>query len=304
MPEFSVRSIEGKNLLIVEIFPGSHKPYYLKKRGKHKGTCIRVGSTNRPAGPEMLAELERQRRNISFDSVPVYDVPWSDVDLSHFIADFQKATGKRLNEIQMENMGLLVRERDRILPSHAAILLTDSPVRQKILPFAKVECARFKGTTMDVFLDQATIDHPVHQAPEAAMAFIKRNIALSATIGEVYRKDRWEYPLEAIREAVINAIVHRDYAQTGSDTKIAIYDDMLDITSPGTLPDTLTIEELWSGRSVIRNRVLAQDLQGDGVDRGLGQRDTENPKRDRRVSRDRIAIQRDRVYVPGPVCQN
>jgi predicted HTH transcriptional regulator len=89
------------------------------------------------------------------------------------------------------------------------------------------------------------------------MTFIKKNIALGSTIGEIHRKDRWEYPLEAIREALINAIIHRDYAILGSDIKVAIYDDMLEITSPGTLPDSLPIEELGSGRSEIRNRILA-----------------------------------------------
>ncbi|MGD2016395.1 MAG: ATP-binding protein, partial [Desulfobacterales bacterium] len=66
-----------------------------------------------------------------------------------------------------------------------------------------------------------------------------------------------EYPLEAIREALINAIIHRDYAILGSDIKVAIYDDMLEITSPGSLPDALSVEELGTGRSEIRNRVLA-----------------------------------------------
>jgi predicted HTH transcriptional regulator len=89
------------------------------------------------------------------------------------------------------------------------------------------------------------------------MAFIKKNIALGSTIGEIYRNDQWEYPLEAIREALINAIIHRDYAILGSDIKVAIYDDMLEITSPGPLPDALPVEELGTGRSEIRNRVLA-----------------------------------------------
>jgi predicted HTH transcriptional regulator len=74
---------------------------------------------------------------------------------------------------------------------------------------------------------------------------------------EIYRKDRWEYPLEAIREALINAIIHRDYAILGSDIKVAIYDDMLEITSPGPLPDAIPVEELGTDRSEIRNRVLA-----------------------------------------------
>lgn len=73
----------------------------------------------------------------------------------------------------------------------------------------------------------------------------------------MYREDRWEYPLEAIREAVTNAVVHRDYSISGSDIKVAIFDDMLEITSPGPLPDTLASEALGTGRSEIRNRVLA-----------------------------------------------
>ena len=100
------------------------------------------------------------------------------------------------------------------------------------------------------------MDGPVYASIEPCIAFIKKNIALGATIGEVYRKDRWEYPLEAIREALVNAVIHRDYAILGSDVKVAIYDDILEITSPGALPDSLPIEELGSGRSEIRNRVL------------------------------------------------
>lgn len=265
VPEIFIQRAEGKNLLIAEIFPGSHKPYYLKKKGKHQGTYIRVGSSNRQAGPEMLAELERQRRNVSFDSVPVYELQWTDINLTAFINDFKEITGKDMNDAKLENLGLMIRERERILPSCGALLLADPLNRKNILPFAKAECARFKGTDMNIFLDQAAIDLPVHRIPEACMAFIKRNIALSAAIGEIYRKDRWEYPLDAIREAVINAVVHRDYAQTGSDIKIAIYDDMLEITSPGPLPDTLSVEELQNGRSVIRNRVLARIFKEMGL---------------------------------------
>ena len=101
------------------------------------------------------------------------------------------------------------------------------------------------------------LDQPESRRLEFKEAFIKKNIALGSTISEIYRKDQWEYPLEAIREALINAIIHRDYAILGSDIKVAIYDDMLEITSPGPLPDALPVEELGTGRSEIRNRVLA-----------------------------------------------
>jgi len=257
VPEIYIQAVEGKSLLVVDIFPGSHKPYYIKKHGKHGGTYIRVGSSNRKASLESIEALERQRRKVSFDSLPVYDCPIKEVDLTGFKKAYRALTGKTIEPPQLQNMGLLYQERDQVLPTHAALLLSSSQTKKRYFPYAKLECARFKGTDKRVFIDQTTVDGPVHEAVEPCMAFIKKNIALGATIGEIYREERWEYPLEAVREALINAIIHRDYAILGSDIKVAIYDDMLEITSPGPLPDALPIEELGTGRSEIRNRVLA-----------------------------------------------
>jgi predicted HTH transcriptional regulator len=78
-------------------------------------------------------------------------------------------------------------------------------------------------------------EEPLFASIEPCITFIKKNIALGSTIGEIYREDRWEYPIEAVREAVINAVIHRDYSILGSDIKVAIYDDMLEITA-GTPP--------------------------------------------------------------------
>ena len=257
IPEIYIQAAEGKSLLVVEIFPGSHKPYYLRAKGKHKGTYVRIGSTNRQASEEMLEELERQRRKISFDAIPVYDLSSKEVCLDDFKADYARMTGRALDDDQLENLGLLCRERDRLYPTHAAVLLSDAPVRKHLFPYAKIECARFKGSATRIFLDQMTIEGPIHAAVEPCLTFIKKNIALSSRIGEVYREDRWEYPLQAIREAISNAIIHRDYAILGSDIKVAVFDDMLEITSPGPLPETMPIEKLGTGRSEIRNRILA-----------------------------------------------
>lgn len=192
-----------------------------------------------------------------FDAIPVYDCSLQELSLDTFMRHFQKTTGKNLDVDGMRNIGLLHSEREHIYPTHAAVLLSDSLIRKRLFPFAKLECARFKGTDTGVFLDQTTIEGPIHVAVEACLSFIKKNIALASRAGEVYREDRWEYPLEAIREAVGNAIIHRDYSILGSDVKVAIFDDMLEITSPGPLPDTMPPDKLGTGRSEIRNRVLA-----------------------------------------------
>jgi len=257
VPEVYLQSANGKTLLVVEIFPGSNKPYYLNSKGKREGTYVRVGSTNRKASLEMIEELERQRRKVSFDSLPLYDLSAKDIDLNRFEKAFKEKSGKRLKGDLFKNLGLFHSERNRSYPKNAALLLSDSPARKQYLPYAKIECARFKGSEKRVFLDQATIDEPIFASIEPCLTFIKKNIALGATIGEIYREDRWEYPLEAIREALINAVIHRDYSILGSDIKVAIYDDMLEITSPGPLPDLLSFEDLGTGRSEIRNRVLA-----------------------------------------------
>jgi ATP-dependent DNA helicase RecG len=205
----------------------------------------------------MLERLERQRRKLSFDTLPVYELSAGDVNLNDFKADYQKATQRILKNNHLKNLGLLVSERDNVYPTNTAVLLSDSLARKRLFPYAKIECARFKGTDTRIFLDQATIEGPIYAAVEPCVAFVKKNIALSSKIGEVYREDRWEYLLEAIREAISNAIIHRDYSILGSDIKVAIFDDMLEITSPGPLPDTMPIEKLGTGRSEIRNRTLA-----------------------------------------------
>jgi predicted HTH transcriptional regulator len=257
IPDIYVQACEGRNLLVIEVFPGFQKPYYLKSKGKSSGIYVRVGSTNKLASDDVREELERQRHKISFDALPVFNISIAELDLVRFQNDYHKATGRILENDQLKNLGLLFQDRDQSFPAQAAILLSESLVRKQLFPYAKIECARFKGTDTHVFLDQMSIDGPIYAAVEPCMAFIKKNIALSSEITEVYREDQWEYPLEAIREAIGNAIIHRDYAILGSDIKVAIFDDMLEITSPGALPDTLPIDKLGTGRSEIRNRVLA-----------------------------------------------
>jgi len=265
IPDIYIQACEGRNLLVVEVFSGFQKPYYLKSKGKSGGIYVRIGSTNKLASEDVREELERQRRKISFDALPVFNLSSAEVDLAQFQNDYRKATGRileqkrgtDLNLSPYKNLGLLFQDRDQWFPTQAAVLLSESPVRKQLFPYAKIECARFKGTDTSVFLDQMSIECPIYAAVEPCLAFIKKNIALSSQIAEVYREDQWEYPLEAIREAISNAIIHRDYAILGSDIKVAIFDDMLEITSPGALPDSMPIEKLGTGRSEIRNRVLA-----------------------------------------------
>jgi ATP-dependent DNA helicase RecG len=89
IPEIFIQAVEGKHLLVVEIFPGPQKPYYMKSQGKHKGTYGRIGSSNRVASQEMLESLEREKRNIFFDAIPGHDLSSRDIDFKKFRADYK-----------------------------------------------------------------------------------------------------------------------------------------------------------------------------------------------------------------------
>ena len=114
----------------------------------------------------------------------------------------------------------------------------------------------FKGTTKEVFVDRREYTGPIWEQIEEAFQFVLRNIHLGATIVGIYRQDVYEIPPDAIRELIINAAVHRSYLDHGN-IQVAVYDNRLEITSPGKLPMGQTLERMKEGYSQIRNEALA-----------------------------------------------
>lgn len=265
IPEISSINIENKFLLKVQIHRGYNLPYYLKSKGKKEGTYIRVGSSNRLATDDIIAELERQRRNISFDAELSFDKPYQDIDANELIDFYLTKTKEELNENALKKLHLVGLYNNDLKPTNALILLSDDPLRKSLFPYAKVECARFKGTSTDVFIDQKTIDTNIALQAEATYEFILRHINKGATVKGVYTEERWEYPIAAIRETIRNAIVHRDYSLLGKDIKVAIYDDMVEITSPGKLMPSIDFNELEARQSDIRNKVIAPVFKKMGI---------------------------------------
>lgn len=106
-------------------------------------------------------------------------------------------------------------------PINAFILFSDDELRKKFFPYAKIECRRFKGISNEEFIDQKTLDSKISLQAEGACGFILKHINNGATVKGVYAENRWEYPITAIREAVINSI-HRDYSLTGKDIKVVM----------------------------------------------------------------------------------
>jgi predicted HTH transcriptional regulator len=265
VPDISIVTHDEKLLLRILIHKGSITPYYIASKGKNKGTYIRVGSSTRLADEDIIIELERQKRNISFDSEILPHIEAGDLNLQPFSELLTEKTGIKLDARSLANFRLTQKTNNESCVTNALVLLSDGSEKEQFFPNAKIECARYKGTTLEVFLDQQTIAGNVAMQADEAYKFVLRNIARGGSIEGVYRTDRWEYPIEAIREAIRNAVVHRDYAARGRDIKVAIYDDMIEITSPGLIMPSINFDDPEAGVSDIRNKVLAPVFKQLGI---------------------------------------
>lgn len=111
-----------------------------------------------------------------------------------------------------------------------------------------IQCAVFKGTTRAVFLDRRNYEGPLWKQVEEAVQFVLRNIRMGCRLEGVYRQDIYELPPDSIRELIVNAVMNCSYIQN-SNIQVAIYDDRLEITSPGGLLPGVTIELMKEGFS-------------------------------------------------------
>lgn len=250
IPEIYSVNIENKLVLVIEVVRGNLKPYFLKNQGKANGTYIRIGATNRLADLENINELERQKRHISFDEEIHYETTFENLDISPLFDRFEKI-GRPLDPDKLQNLKLVKSDNNILYPTNALMILLGQ------FPHCLVKCARFKGTTMDVFIDKKEYTGDIFSILENTQNFILNHINLEATINGLYRKELYEIPEVAIREALVNAVIHRDYVNRGRDIKVGVYDDIVNIVSPGSLPNNITMEDIFNGRSESRNRVLA-----------------------------------------------
>lgn len=128
-------------------------------------------------------------------------------------------------------------------PTNAALLLFGKDPQSRFIQ-AKLRCGRFAGTKPIDFIDMKVFEGTVIEQVPEALNFIRRHINVGVKItGKPEREDVWEYPQDALREAIVNAVCHRDYEDPGN-VQIRIFDDRLEVWNPGTLPPGITVESL------------------------------------------------------------
>ena len=194
----------------------------------------------------------------SLDEEPVPETSIDDLDLGR-IRELFRSKGREIDEKKLLSLGILTTFLDRPVCSAGGLVLFGMPdVRQRWVPDARVSCARFRGNDKCEFIDRFEVEGTLLDAVDAVPKFILRNTRLASEISGAHREGVTEYPTVAIREALINALAHSDYSITGSRIHVAIYNDRMEIQNPGKLPFGGTFDDLKSGVSRLRNRVIAR----------------------------------------------
>ncbi len=255
-PEITVPGAGKEKVIKVTVKEGLNKIYYLD------GVAYkRVGTENIVMPPEEIERIILERRKITLDSEICEGASLKDIDKEKVKWFLRKAKYERNFDVDpeipikevLEKLELMKNEK---LTNASVLLFGKKP--QRFFLQAETRCARFKGTEPLEFIDMKVFKGNVISQRDDAVEFVKEHIKLHAKIVGTERVETWEYPIEAIREGISNAICHRDY-EIHSNVQVRIFDDRIEVWNPGTLLKGLTIEKLkGKHESILRNPMIGK----------------------------------------------
>ena len=282
-----------RDVLAVRVTIGPDKPYARVHKGR-KTYFIRVGSTSQEASRDELERMFQASGHLHYGVKPVPGAGFDGLDyrrLSDYLVNV--LGGQAPADDDAEAWETLLRNIDLMTVSQGLpVATTDGMLLfgrtpKRFLPQSGIRAVCFTGTELDyaaradenlrgpmVSLRAANGDIIETGLVEQAWDFVRRNTTPIANIEDTQRVDSWQYPESVIREAVVNALVHRDYSIAGTDIMLEIYSDRLEITSPGRLPNTITPDGMKAGARYARNQTLVNIMRDYGYAeaRGMGVR--------------------------------
>lgn len=275
-PTVSIETIKNKKIAVVEIHKGISKPYQTID-GKY---WIRVGSTNRSATKEELSRLFQQAGLVHYDISPIDGV--DEKNLDYIKLDDYWSTCYDINFSSLEseekkkiliNSDILVPFEDSIVVSVGGLLLFGQTPQRRI-PHSSIKVAVFKGKTItDDLIDKKEIKGTLPELIDNTSALIDLFLPRPSMIKGLKREEKIKIPAKVIREALVNAVCHRDYSIINRHITVHMFNDRVEITSPGKIANTLTLEKIKIGNSAIRNHFLLKYLDNmryiDGIGRGI-----------------------------------
>ncbi len=255
-PNLNIKLDVFKEVIIITIPEGNDKPY-----GCSKGFFLRVGPNSQKLGRNEIISFIQSEGRVRFDELVKLQVNFEEnLNSGAFerylkMAEISNVLPKKNI---LHNLDCIVSKNNEYFFTNAGVLFfSNEPV--KYIPQSTVVCALYKGKKKVTVLDRKDLSGDLVTAIDEAVIFLKKHLNLRYEIKGIQRKEILEIPEIAIREAVINAVCHRDYFEKGANVMVEIFDDRVEISNPGSLPHGLTIED-FGKRSLSRNPTIASLL--------------------------------------------
>ncbi len=219
VPNVELMTVDGKTLLVVEVFVSCSRPHWLKSEGAVGGVYVRLGSTNRQADVALVGELRPSAEGIAFDEMPMPELGTDDLDLDVARRLFDGIS--QLDPHAQRTLKLLIKYQERWVPTKGAVLLFG---KERALHFsdAWVQCGRFVGGDKVLIFDHIDIHDPLPAAVDGVMLFLKK------------------------------------HAMRGAPIRVSFFDDRIEFESPGILLPGMTVDDMRQGVSKIHNHVIAR----------------------------------------------
>lgn len=235
--------IEGKHVVEIDVTAGTNRPYYIREKGlKTGGVYVRKGSSTQPMTEEGIREMLLQNSGRSFEQCRSMN---QELTFQTFFAEMQSRS-LEVGQSQMRTLKLIGEDG---LYTNLALLLSDQcEITTKV--------ALFQGTDKEQFRDRKEFTGSILKQLEDVYQFIDLVNKTKATFSLLNRSDKRDYPEAAVREALLNSIVHRDYSFSGSNL-INIFEDRIEFVSLGGLVSDFELKSIFLGASLSRNPNLA-----------------------------------------------
>lgn len=241
--DYQVETIENKNIVVIAVQRGTMRPYYIGSKGiRPEGIFIRQGASSVPASETLIIKMIKETSSDEYEELRSIN---QDLTFDFCKKEFDQANLKFLKE-QMISLNLLGIDG---LYSNLALLLSDQCVHT-------IKAAVFEGESKAIFKDRIEFTGSLFKQLYDAFEFIGKHNRNRAEIHGLKRVDNYDYPQIAIREALLNALVHRDYSFSSS-TLISIFDNRIEIVTVGGLLRGITKDDMLLGVSILRNKNLA-----------------------------------------------
>lgn len=240
---YETQVIDDKQIIAVTVQEGTDRPYYLGSKGlKPSGVYVRNGTSTDPASDTAIRKMIKETDGDSFETMRSLEQ-----NLSFQAAEAQFAKRKvPYDAAKMQTLGMV--SSDGVYSNVALLLSEQCP--------NTIKAATFAGVDQSTFQDRREFTGSLFQQMEDLYAYLDLHNQTKATFEGLYRTDTRDYPEDALRETLMNSLVHRDYSFSAS-TLVSIYDDRIEFVSVGGLPAGITLDDIMLGLSVCRNPKLA-----------------------------------------------